>query len=141
MATKVTPKAKPATETTTAKAKAPATTKIYLAVGRSFSHKGFKFLPNTIYEVPVALADVLLSVKASVDKDTFEEATRKQLGWPVVAAFTGETIQAVPGTTEIGGDLDAELMEHLQAGQEAGEPGAETDAGQDDDNDGETVTV
>lgn len=122
MATKVTSKSKQATSAPAAKAEVE-TTQVYLAVGRSFTHQGFKFLPNVAYEVEDVVADFLLQFKAGIDQNTFEEVGKRQKELPVqVVKFKGAGPVA-SAAVEIGGDLDAELMEHLESGQHSGEPG------------------
>lgn len=132
MATKIT-KAKPETKTAAeakgAKEIATPTMDVYLAVGKSFSHKGYRFVPNVIYRVPEAFGDFLLSIEASYQVDQFAEAGKKQLGWeikvPTIAGMHGIPSAAKAGNAiEVGGDLDEELMAHLKAGEHAGEPGS-----------------
>lgn len=146
MATKVTTKAKQPTSAPAAKASVE-TTQIYLAVGRSFTHQGFKFLPNVAYEVEDSVADFLLQFKSGIDQDTFEEVGKRQKDLPVqVVKFKGAQPVA-SAAVEIGGDLDAELMQHLEAGQHAGEPGddeGDTDegaGGEGEDGDGEGIVT
>ncbi|MEG1728193.1 MAG: hypothetical protein RR280_01435 [Bacteroidaceae bacterium] len=119
-------KAAPAAKAETAKAPEVKKVKVYLAMGASYFHEGFRFERDTVYEVAENFGHWLLDLEAHGDAKKFEEAGRAQKDLPVVQYDYKSNQVAGVETAE---DL-AEIQAHLDNGPAATEEGGPAGEGE-----------